>query len=212
MNYKRKKTQQGLILMELIVSLGVFIAVMTIGMGAVLQMFGVNQKSQSLKAIMNNLNFALDSMAREIVVAKIADTNLYGSSLRCTDPGSMNVPQDCTIEQGGGDYLTFCSSDGNAIAYRFVNTDGAGYIERRISENAGCPTSFGSGEWERITSPEVNIQNMKFYVTGSEPDKKQPKVLMVIGGEAGKQDNVKSKFELQTTLSQRSPDLSTVLP
>ncbi len=198
--------------MELVVSLGVFIAVMTIGLGAVLQMFGVNQKSQSLKAIMNNLNFALDSMAREIVVAKIADTTAFGSSFRCGNPTPMGEPLDCTIGDGGGDYLSFCSSDSNAIAYRFVVGGSGGYLERRISTNDDCQNSFGSSEWERITSPEVDIQNMRFYVTGAGLEDKQPKVLIVIEGEAGVKDEVKSKFELQTTLSQRSPNLSIVLP
>ena len=205
--------------MELVVSLGVFIAVMTIGLGAVLQMFGVNQKSQSLKAIMNNLNFALDSMAREIVVAKIADTDAYGSSLRCGSSTPVGQPQDCP---DGGSYLSFCSSEGNAIAYRFSVADevwapDVGFIERRVSENSDCPASFtGTDEWERITSPEVDIENLKFYVTGSGDEDllpgKQPKVLLIVEGEAGKKDDVKSKFEVQTTLSQRTPDLSTVLP
>jgi len=198
--------------MELIVSLGVFISIMTIGMGAVLQMFGLNQKSQSLKTIMVNLNFALDSMAREIVVAKVKDTNLHGSSLRCGNADQMNVPQDCTLEDGGDDFLTFCNSDGYALAYSFNSVDAS--IERLISDSSGCPTTFGTAEWQRITAPEVVIENLTFYVSGAtnENPGRQPKVLLIVEGEAGVKEDVKSKFEVQTTLSQRTPDLSTVLP
>ncbi len=75
----KNKKDRGLILLELVVALGIFLAVMTIGMGAVLAMYGLNKKSQSLKLVMTNLNFAVESMAREIVV---------GTDYRCDDSGT----------------------------------------------------------------------------------------------------------------------------
>lgn len=216
---KIKNLKEGFLLLELIISLGIFISVMALGMGAVLAMYGNNKKAQSLKVIMNNLNFSLDTMGREIAVAGKKDEiggvpNEEGSSLWCdvvVPSGNLDIPRDCS---NGGTYLTFCNFEGDRITYRFNDVESS--IERVFTKQVPpdeCPDFPNlNPNWQRVTSPEVLVQDMKFIVTGTNDPNKQPRVLVLVEGEAGLQDQTKSEFKIQTTLSQRIPDLSIIFP
>lgn len=198
-NHKR-----GLSLIELVVAMGIFTMVVTIGIGAMLTMFGANQKSLALRSVMNNLNFSIESMSREIMV---------GTNYICRNVNNVMVaPENCSI---GGSEITFCSSEDEPTAYRLRLVNNKGRIERRIGElsneeECGPDAPFNwTGAWQIITDPGVNIfiDKSKFYITGTnQEDTLQPKVLLLIDGEAGKEGQ-KSDFVIQTTLSQRTPDL-----
>ena len=95
----------------------------------------------------------------------------------------------------------------DVISYEFMSGEG-GYIARTIY--------YGNGNESgaiRMTAPEINITNLKFYVTGSTPvsgeggDFEQPKVLIVIDGHAlAGPRNQPTAFTVQTRVSQRIPD------
>ena len=199
---KNRKKEKGLILLEMIVAIGIFLSVMTIAMGALLTMYGVSKKSQSLKTVMDNLNFAVESMAREIVV---------GTDYHCdVDSGDIEDPQNCEEE----DSITFCSSNDEQIFYRF--DPGSGSIQRYIEEDGSDETCGdgdpGNNDWVSVTAKEVTITGMNFYVTGTGStggeEFKQPLVLLTIEGEAGSgKESEKSEFNLQVSLSQRSPKI-----
>ncbi len=196
-----KKFSDGLILLELVVALGIFLAVMTIGMGTVLAMYGLNKKGQALKLVMTNLNFAVESMAREIVV---------GTDYRCPfETGTDGfIPLDCIV---GNTSITFCSSEEKQVFYRF--NEGSKSIQRFVSEE-DCDGNDSPEEedWQRITAPEVEITNMKFFVSGAtfsptDECKKQPRAVILIEGVAGVREEEKSEFSIQTTVSQRVPKI-----
>lgn len=193
----KNKKDRGLILLELVVALGIFLAVMTIGMGAVLAMYGLNKKSQSLKLVMTNLNFAVESMAREIVV---------GTDYRCDD--SDTDPPDCPMGGPGGGAITFCSSENERIVYKFDSNA----IKRSIqpmTADGQCP-SQPSSSFLSITAPEVAIDTLSFFVEGTETVdcEKQPRVVILIEGVAGVREEEKSEFSIQTTVSQRVPKIN----
>ncbi|TSC61277.1 MAG: hypothetical protein G01um1014107_62 [Parcubacteria group bacterium Gr01-1014_107] len=217
--------QKGQSLVEIIVALGVFVIVVTIGLGAVLTLFSSNKKSQELKSVLDNLNAAMETMTRELSVASMT-VRLFPQppvpSYICGNVvSSWPGPQDCL--SSGGTEVTFCSSDGEAIAYRFNNNS----IERRVESESEVPGECSEGEsitwpaapgdWLRVTAPEVRISNIsKFYVSGagfagSPYCKFQPLVLIKIDGESGPVGKA-TKFELQTTVSQRAPNLSITYP
>lgn len=199
---KKDDFKRGVILLELVVALGIFLAVMTIGMGAVLSIYGLNKKSQSLKLVMTNLNFAVESMAREIVV---------GTDYRCPYEGGFD-PLNCT---SGDISITFCSSEGKQIFYKFDNDNGAiqRYIEiGDIPDESTCGEGSPSdNDFQNITAPEVEIQNMKFFVDGASLNGdeclEQPRVVILVEGEAGIREEEKSEFSIQTTASQRAPKI-----
>ena len=178
--------------MEMIVSVGLFIIVMTIALTAILSMINANRKAQSLKSVMNNLNLALENMSRDIKFGK----DYYCGSGPLADPPLINARLDC-FSGSPGNLLSYTSKSGLQVVYRLNGTK----IERSISPNSG-------GAWVPATAPapEITINSLKFIVQGSRVgDDLQPTVIMVISGFAGGR-TTKSDFSIQTTISQRVPD------
>ena len=184
MNKKTSKIR-GFTLIELMVSISIFSIIMLVGMGSILQVFGINEKSQTLRAVMDNLNFTLEDMTRSI---------RFGSSYHCGS-GDPAFPQDCL---SGATMLTVKASDGSTIQYKRVVTGGIGTIVRLV----------GAGADEALTSPDVDITALTFFVLGATVvgDIYQPRVVMVVSGLAGKKNATKTAFTLETTVSQRMFD------
>ncbi|HUD04166.1 MAG TPA: type II secretion system protein [Candidatus Paceibacterota bacterium] len=128
---------RGFTLIEMIVSIGIFTIVMLMATSTIFTVVAANNKAQSLKLVMDNLDFALDSMVREIRV---------GTNYSCPDS-----PSNCS---SGDTQFTFTSSDtGNpSITY---SLSGA-----QIMESSG-ETSLP------ITAPNITIQSLKFYLVGT---------------------------------------------
>jgi len=181
----KPKYHKGFTLIEILVSLTLFLVVMTISMGSILSVFDANRKSESLKTVMDNLNFTVETMSREI---------RFGTNYRC-GLGSFNLSVNCPA---GGDRIDFLSSDGvNHITYQLN-----GY---RIEKSTDFQTTFAA-----VTAPEITIQSLQFFVLGANlgsPDNLQPKVLIKIRGKAGKKSNTQTDFTLQTLVSQRALDI-----
>lgn len=165
---------------------------MLVSTGAVFSLVEANKKTHSLKSVMTNLNFALESMAREIRVGREYNCDALGD---CTAGGTSFQFKSNRDINGDGTY-----NEGDQMIYSIVITNGKGSITRRIlgSDPGGVP----------ITASEINIESLRFYVIGtaaSPADTKQPKVVISIQGSAG-EGKIKSNFNIQTTLSQRAID------
>ena len=82
--YKKLKFfgERGFTLVEIMVAIGIFVALVTVSMGALASIFDANRKSQSLKAIMTNLNFAVEVMAREIRVKKVKRVKVVNRAMK----------------------------------------------------------------------------------------------------------------------------------
>lgn len=186
-----KSSQTGFTLIEVLVSVSIFAIVMLVATGAVFSVVEANKKSHSLKSVMTNLNFALESMMRDIRV---------GSRYACDGAG------DCAINPGSrfmykanrdvdGDSFYDAQDSNDQIEY----TLSGGRIEKRIYGTS--PATF------LITAEEITITDLKFYVIGTgNSDNKQPKVVITMSGYSG-EGSTKSEFNIQTTVSQRALDL-----
>ena len=101
-----------------------------------------------------------------------------------------------TANCSGADFC-FTDKDGKAIKYQ-LNT--GGYIEREEA----------AGDWLRMTSDGIEITKLSFSARGEETyasgDRQQPLVIISIGGESGEKEKLKSKLNLQATVSQRKLD------
>ena len=178
---------RGFTLIEMIVAVGLFAVVSLVAVSALLSLVDANRKAQALQSVINNLNVAVDGMARAI---------REGSNYRCDAPNGG----DCT---NGGTSFYFepysgdSSNPGDDWLYSFH--DGRLYK----SENGSS-----SGEIS-ITAPEVSIESMVFYVFGStRGDSVQPKVMIVIKGTAGGEKiKVRTTFHIQSTAVQRVLDI-----
>lgn len=193
MQSKLTKGNRGFSLIELIVAVALFSIVMLVSVAALLALVDANRKAQALQSVMNNLNVALDGMVRSIRM---------GTDYHCGGP-----PYGAASPCAGGKTFAFESFDGDPATdsdqwvYSFEQDEnGVGRIYKSESGGTG---------WLPITAPEVSIDDMKFYVVGTDTaDNVQPKVVISIKGTAGA-DKVKTKssFSIQATSVQRILDL-----
>jgi len=170
---KNKKSKiGGFTLIEMIVALGVFMAVMTITLSAFLNIMDIQQKTEAFRKVNDNLNFAMEAMMREIREGeKYTSTNCSGAN------------------------FCFTNKDDKKVNYR-LNGE---HIERQIPSE--------SISWLMLTSDEIKITKLSFTVRGNVVnDQKQPLVTIAISGETGIKEKLKSKLNLQATVSQRKLD------
>lgn len=66
----KKHTQRGFTLIEMIVSLSLFISVMTVAASSMLSVIDANRKSQATNTAVDNLNFVIDDMSRSLRTGK----------------------------------------------------------------------------------------------------------------------------------------------
>ncbi len=209
--FNKKGNQKGFTLIEIMVSLGIFAVVAVIAVGAFLKIIDANKQSQSLQTAMNNTNFALESMVREMRV---------GTNYWCFDaipPASLSSNQINTCNTfAGSSYsepgIAFLSStksqDGtcNLIhAYR-LNTPSVGnpFIEK--AEQTSCSDNAWINNFIPLTAADLNIQSFDMKVDGgiSGSEHFQPKVFLMIRAFAGPSERERTYFTVQTTASQRS--------
>lgn len=177
--------QKGFTLIEIMTAVTIFAVVMTISMGSILGVFDTNRKSEALKAVMDNLNLAVESMSREI---------RFGTNYSC-DPAypipNPPTPVNCSF---GEDSFAFRANDGRVIVYRLSGDT----IEK---------STDGGGIFLPVTAEEISISDLTFYVLGAiASDDFQPKVLIKIKGTAGVKNIDNTDFTVQTLVSQRQLD------
>lgn len=83
---------KGFTLIEMIVAVGVFTVAITLSLASFLNISAVQKKAEAFRLVNNNLNFALESMVREIKT---------GSGYSSSDGSSL------TITNGAGEIVTF---------------------------------------------------------------------------------------------------------
>ncbi|MEI6843419.1 MAG: type II secretion system protein [bacterium] len=178
------KKNKGFTLVELMVSISLFSIVMLISMGSIMTVLDSNRKSQSLRAVMDNLNFTLESMTRSI---------RFGEKYHCGTSGTLTNPSDCP------------SGDTSLTLLAPLPSGTTGLVTYRLS--AGKIVKTVGGVDMDLTSLDVTIDRLTFYVLGSaSSDTYQPRVLIVVKGHSGTKTSTQTSFTLETTISQRKFD------
>lgn len=191
----REHGARGFTLVEMIVAVALFAVVMLICVGALLALVAANRKAEALESVMNNLNVSLDDMVRSVRM---------GSNYRC---GSQTPSPNGDCQNGSNIlYITPFGADPTN------RTQDWGYIFDTNGSYCGvgrlCKV-VGNGTPVAITSPQVAIDSLTFYVVGTtRDDTTQPKVVITVKGTAGAA-NIKttSDFHIQATAVQRLLDL-----
>lgn len=78
-------------LIELMVSVALFSIVVMISMTAILSVVDSTKKAQSMKSVMNNLNFALETMTRSIKTGKQMTVHENGASVTVVDQTGLSL-------------------------------------------------------------------------------------------------------------------------
>jgi type II secretory pathway pseudopilin PulG len=196
---KNKKTKLNLVcgftLVEMLVAIAVFMTVMTIAVGSLISIIEANRKAQSIKSVIDNVNFAIETISRDMRIS---------TDYSCSPGPSLYFGGDCPT---GGTAVQYKKNDTTYVQYQFLANPqiyGDGNLQRRICTPSldNCSVSV----WQSVTAPTSTLQitNMRFYVLGTVPaDKKQPRVLITAEGVAGVKTSDKTDFTLQTSVSQR---------
>jgi prepilin-type N-terminal cleavage/methylation domain-containing protein len=178
--------QKGFTLVETLVSLGIFVVVMTAAVSSLVVVNNAALRAQQMRTLLDNINFAMDSMVRTV---RTAEGVACGSSINASD---------CPI--GGGVvgtmlYVKSTLGQEEDIVYRLNN----GVIQKQLR---------GAGGWLDMTSPEVQITMLRFYVVGNTSgDKVQPLVRMFVGGTIKTKNGQSAPFTFQTAITPRAPGL-----
>ncbi|MDP3996836.1 MAG: type II secretion system protein [bacterium] len=172
---------RGFTLVELIVSVAIFSIVMVVSVGAILYIISANRQAQAMKAVMNNLNFTLESMARNLRM---------GSNYHCGLSGNLSLPANCETQSQPA--VVFRSSSGGIVSYELSGTEIVrGDSNGRLS----------------LTSEDITVETLSFFVEGAASDDNNPaRILVTVGGKAKVGPRAETRFNLQTYVVQRYRD------
>ncbi|MBC8464839.1 MAG: prepilin-type N-terminal cleavage/methylation domain-containing protein [Parcubacteria group bacterium] len=110
---------KGFTLIEMIVSVAIFATVVLIAVGALLSIIAVNRKANELRVVMENLNFAIESIARGVRTG--------------TDYGCTVVSGNCN----DGNQLYFIDQTSNNVRYTLTD----GLITRQVGGGDTVPVT-----------------------------------------------------------------------
>jgi prepilin-type N-terminal cleavage/methylation domain-containing protein len=204
---KAVKQHKGFTLIEVMVSVSLFAMIMTLSLGAILSIIDGNKKAQAINAVANNLNFAVESMVRDIKTGYAYTCDLSGSNNPSIPPLSYtsnidNSKNGCSNPATPTTALSLVSTitgEKRGVKYSLKTIDGKSRIYKVTTEGT-------SAEYP-VTSPEVDIQKMEFYVDNPISNEGQPKIFLIIKGTATINPTQVSDFSIQTLISQRNLNL-----
>lgn len=183
---KFQREKKGFTLIEVMVAVSIFAIVVTVGLSALLNMSVAHTNARAKQSAMDHLNFALETMSREIRI---------GSRYHC---GSINFTTTADCPEGSS-VLSFYTFENKRGAFRLAN----GAIEATLDD---------TGDFSTLTPESITITDLSFRVVGSGliPDTRQPMIMMTIEGESQIREE-EASFIFQTTITQRRPDLASAL-
>jgi prepilin-type N-terminal cleavage/methylation domain-containing protein len=188
-NSKIKNTARGFTLIEIMVAVSIFALVMMVSIGAVLSIVSANKKAQAVSSVITNLNFALEAMVRDLRTGYNYDCGGADvSGTDCEDIGSSRIRFISTQS----------STDDNPVPVEYNLEDGS------------ITKSVDDGPALSLTSEEVRIEELSFYVIGttksSGGDYNQPRIIIILKGSYEGFGSL-AEFHLQTMVSQRRIDI-----
>lgn len=181
---KKRSYKSGFTLLELMVATTVFSMIMITAMSALLNVIDANNKARAIKTAINNISFALEGISKDLRM---------GDKYKCLNSGGTTIGCDSSGNIG----ISFKSSKAENLYayYKYTkNDDEIGILESCFSDNSGFCNNYTP-----LTSEEVNLTDVKFYVYNDTQDR----VIITISGEAGSKAKTKTQFDLQTGISKR---------
>ncbi len=194
---KKVNQEKGFTLIEVMVAVSIFTIVMVVALGAILAIVNANRKAQSLHTVINNVNLAVETMARDLRTGynykcgPTKDVCTYGTTASYEEISftSLQVAE----RLGTDDVVT-------VIYRRSETSEGKGYLEKSIDDGTN---------WTRITDNSVDIEGLSFRVWGINTlltgDTNQPKIILNLKAKITAHGN-SSEFAIQTFISQRYLD------
>lgn len=206
----------GFTLVEMMVSVGLFAVVMLLSTSVIFGIINGNRKSQTINSVVNNLNFSIESMIRDIKTGYWYQCGDYGESFNDLLSFKQHYidytnPYACTATaQQSITFISTLSGQPRIVQYYFVpgNAETTGRIRKTVYDaTTNGPVSAP------LTTPDIDIIDLSFYINNPQPanlqpDKSQatqPDVFVITKGNVkiGNKDTDVSGFSIQTYISQR---------
>ncbi|MEX0910385.1 MAG: type II secretion system protein [Candidatus Paceibacterota bacterium] len=169
---------KGFTLIEMMVAVTIFSIVTLIVSGAFIVLADIYRKVQSNRAVIDNLNLAMDTMTLQMREGK----NYTILSDRISFDEYIIIDNEY---KRSGRYLT----------YRLKN-DGSGILEQCTEPD------MTEDDCNDLTSSEIVLERLYFEEQKSDFPKQ---ILIILEGVASNKQGLESRFLLQSTLSQRNP-------
>lgn len=191
----KRERCRGFTLIEIMIAITLFSVIMILGSGAVLRTNATYKKTQTLRAVMDNLSFVMEDMARNLRLG--SNYHCFANGESYIQPTPQNT-QDCAQSSTAISFIPVTGTN-NDIVYRLEPTN----------LNAIEKSKDGGVSFATLTPTEVVIDSTKsgFTVIGADPaDLVEPRVIIRLVGTVTFKTGLESSFNLQTTVSQRLLD------
>ena len=197
----------------MMVSLAIFTVVALVSVGAFLKVLDANKKSVNLKTTINNLNFALESISREMRVGKDYYYEFSSNSLPSNVAYTFNsLPNDSGLSPENNHWLIAFRTaktsrvHGNSIgaicnliyAYRYDKTNKK---IQKAQQDRDCDHSLTKDDFRDLTATEIKITNSRVRVDAR--SNRQPYAFFFIEGESGAKESEKVNYTIKNSVSQR---------
>ena len=210
----RYQRQKGFTLIEMIVSLGIFSIVAVVALGALIKIISANKKAQTLQSAMTNLNYALESMSREMRMGTnfICSKNETNPVINNNDPVSL-----CSISNNADPTIiafksSYKNSKANApttntcnltYAYGFIKNGDFWDIKKatHAQNSDSCAEAIIQGGYTSILDPNVKITG--YYVNVASVSAQYPLATIRVSGYVGVRELERTYFDVQTAVSAR---------
>ena len=175
----KKQKNKGFTLVELLVSIALFSIILIIVLGTIVTIVDTSRKIRTMTEVMNNLNFTFENITRSVKTAK----NIRNVTSKMVE----------LIDQNN-----FC------IQYIFEDN-----TIKKASTNEPGSDCVGLGNPTKLIADEIKIEDFSLQevvTKGGDNDfevANQPRVFVSISGSIETVRGITSKFNLQTTVSQR---------
>lgn len=192
-SYSKGKHEQGFTLIEVIISISIFIIVMVVSASAMMSVISANRKAHAQKSIMDNISFALETISRSA---------RFGSEYSCA-ANPANVA-NCVATAGS----MFRFKDQYGTYHLYFLSNGRVTVRKNsvLANLAASPEQY-------LTAPEAIITSLAFRVDGAQSGRDslsadyQPWAHILLTGYSGNTPKNRTDFYLQTAVSQRKYDI-----
>lgn len=213
--YKKASLKQlaGFTLVEVIVSLAIFMLFITISLSMLIVSNNSSKKATNIKTAVDNIQYSMEMFTR---------TARLGTMYTCFAANQTSVPMstlagiDCDPGQGVAFFVldpTVTPNQTDAYSFYLENSTGTGQVMRCVDRNVfpgGVITTTyafqlwpGNKNCAGLTAKEIDVDMFDLIVDGtSTSDSKQPGIKVKISGILRTNDD-QTPFYLQTFISQR---------
>lgn len=189
MKINNKQKNKGFTLVEVLVATFIFTSIMMVSMSSLMATMSASRKARALRIAMDNVNFAMESMARSIRMGNYyyCDDNVENVMLE----GNKEEIKDCP--PFGKNKIAFLADELSDTTKTAYYLSGESLFRRNAGQTDGVS----------VTSSEIKVKELRFIVEGAPiEDNIQPRVYIIMRGVviAGGEEH---SFALQTLASRR---------